>query len=98
MWQLWVNFILGIWVFISGFIASVQGTVNLIICGVLALIFGSWARKLWQGIVIGIAGLWLILSGIIGGLDAKLNYIIVGIVIAILAIWGAIVGKKETTV
>ena len=98
MWQLWVNFILGIWVFISGFIASVQGAVNLIICGIIAAILGFWSNKQWQGIVVGIAGLWLILSGIIGGLNAKINYIIVGIVVAILAIWGAIAGKNETTV
>ena len=95
MWQLWVNFIVGIWVLLSGLIASLQGNINLIICGIIAAVLGFWVGKKWQGIIIGIAGIWLILSGIIAGLDAPINYIIVGIVVAILGIWGALTGKKE---
>ncbi|MCF7886025.1 MAG: hypothetical protein K9M80_05990 [Candidatus Marinimicrobia bacterium] len=98
MWQLWVNFVLGIWVLLSGLIASLQGNVNLIICGVIAAVLGFWSNKLWQGIVIGIAGIWLILSGIISGLQAPVNYIIVGIIVAVLAIWGALGGREEPTV
>ncbi|HMA61692.1 MAG TPA: hypothetical protein VKP78_03490 [bacterium] len=98
MWQLWVNFILGIWVFLSGLITALQGGINLIICGVIAAILGFWARKNWHGVVIGIIGLWLILSGIILGLQAPINYIIVGIVVAILGIWGALQRKEDVTV
>lgn len=98
MWQLWVNFVVGIWAFLSGLIPALQGGINLIICGVIAAILGFWASKKWHGVVIGIIGLWLILSGIIAGLQAPVNYIIVGIVVAILGIWGALQRKEDVTV
>jgi hypothetical protein len=95
MWQVWVNFIIGLWLFISGLVASLQTGLNFIICGILLVILtiiGKLTKK-WQGLVVCILGIWAILSGIISGLAGPVNFIIVGIVVAILSI--LLVGKKE---
>ena len=42
MWQGWIIFILGIWLFISGLIPVLQGGGNLIIVGIISAIFGLW--------------------------------------------------------
>jgi len=94
MWQAWINFILGIWVFFSGIVTSLTASANFIIVGIVVTILGFWTANKWQGVILGIAGLWLILSGIVPGLIAPANMIITGIVAAILAIWE---GSKTQT-
>ena len=43
MWESWVNFGIGVWVFIFGFFApTVLWKINLIIVGGLAIGFGIW--------------------------------------------------------
>ena len=43
MWQGWVNFAIGIWVLIFGFFApTALWKINLIVCGILAIVFGIW--------------------------------------------------------
>jgi len=95
MWQGWVNFIVGLWLILSGIIGSLGVSVNYIIAGIIVAVLGFIAAKQWQGIVDGILGLWLILSGILGSLMASANLFIVGIVVAVLSIWMATTGKEE---
>lgn len=95
MWQGWVNFILGLWLILSGIIGGLGVSVNYIIVGIVVAVLGFWTAKQWQGVVNGILGLWLILSGIVASLMASANLIIVGIVVAVLAIWQAMGGKTE---
>ena len=94
MWQAWVNFILGLWLLISGFIPGLNVNINYIIVGILIAILGFWTYKQWQGIVNGILGLWILVSGFIAALMVNWNLIIVGIVVAILGIWQALTKPK----
>jgi sugar phosphate permease len=44
MWQSWINFGVGVWVLIFGFFAPTSlWKVNLIVCGILAIVFGLWS-------------------------------------------------------
>ncbi len=90
MWQAWVNVVLGIWMLISGFVPSLQTSINLIIVGLIIAIMGFTTYKTWQGIVNGILGLWLFVSGAIINLMAPANLIIVGLVVALIALWEAL--------
>jgi len=94
MWQAWINFILGLWIILSGIIVSLGVSANYIVVGIVVALLGFWTYKQWHGVVIGILGLWLILSGIVTSLIAPVNLIISGIVIAILGIWQAMAKPK----
>lgn len=101
MWQGWINFVLGIWLIVSGFVISLQGRVNMIIVGILAIVFGFLAFKAWQQIINGVLGIWVLVCGLfitsLAATDAtNVNYIIVGIIMAILGIWSALSRPKET--
>ncbi|MEJ2637377.1 MAG: hypothetical protein P8184_19075 [Calditrichia bacterium] len=95
MWSNWVTFILGIWLFISGLIPSLQGDGNLIATGILAVIFGFIASRTWQGVVNGVLGIWIFLSGIWFMLVSPANFLIVGAIMAIVGIWGAIPSSED---
>ncbi len=98
MWQLWINFVIGLWVIISGLIAGVQHEVNLIICGIVVAVLGFWAGKKWQGLVAGIVGVWLFISGLVHStLGKPWNYIIFGLVVAVLCLWAALEKKEVET-
>ncbi len=97
MWQAWVNFILGLWLIVSGIVPSLNTNINFIIVGILIAILGFWTFKQWQGIVNGILGLWILISAFITGLMINWNLIIVGIVVAILAIWQALTKPTKAT-
>lgn len=90
MWQGYVNFILGIFLVVSGIIVNLQASTNLIVVGILAAIFGFWSSKNWQGLVIGILGVWLFLSGSMFGLVFSWNFIITGVILSILGLWYAL--------
>ncbi len=93
MWALWITFILGVWFFVSGIIPGLIAEWNMIIFGLITMIFGFIGyfndRKSWQAVLCGIIGIWFFLSGIWFGLIASWNFIIFGIILAILGIWGA---------
>jgi hypothetical protein len=99
MWQGWVNFILGAWLIVSGFIFPLQGRLNMIIVGVLVIIFG-FSGISWQGIINGILGIWILVCGIfIGTLAvAQWNYIATGIVVLILGFWRGVSRRKKPPV
>ena len=98
MWANWITFIVGIWLFLSGLIPSLQGEANMIIAGAVAIVFGFIAVKTWQGVINGILGVWIFLSGLWFMIEAPANYLIVGAVMAILGIWGAIPHTGSQTV
>ncbi len=97
MWQGWINMILGLWLILSAFVPSLQSSINMIVAGVLAAIFGFWAYKLWQGVVNGILGIWIFLSGVIFNLIVTVNFIVVGIIMGILGVWCALSRPGELT-
>ena len=90
MWQGRVNFILSIWLVLSGIIVFLQVSANLIIVGILAAICGFWGAKNWKGWVNGILGLWIFLSGSVFNLVFSWNFIISGIVLSIFGFWRAV--------
>ena len=90
MWNAWVNFILGLWLLLSGFVQGFVVPGNFIIVGIVVAFMGFTGARKWQGVVNGILGLWLILSGLLPGLIAGANMGITGAVIAVLALWRAI--------
>ncbi|MEJ2636743.1 MAG: hypothetical protein P8184_15800 [Calditrichia bacterium] len=95
MWQGWVSFVLGIWLFLSGLIPGLQAPSNMIIVGVLAAIFGFWNYKMWQGFAVGFLGIWVFLSGIAFSFNTTLNFILMGVLIFVLGIWSALVHPEE---
>lgn len=95
MWQDWLTFILGLWVFISSFIESAYtSAVHNIIFGILIAIFALWAafKKPIEWINF-ILGLWFFISGFF--LFNMWNNLIVGIVVAIIALISGVSKKGE---
>jgi hypothetical protein len=92
MWQGWISFLVGAWLIISAFAISLQGSLNMIIAGAIALIVGFIGGKAWQEIINGLLGLWILVCGIfIASLTvSQANYLIVGIVMAILGFWAGV--------
>ncbi len=88
MWQGWINFLAGIWLIVSGFVYPLEGRANVIIVGVILIIFGFWDAP-WQGIINGLLGIWLLVCGIVLPhlAYARWNYFWVGIVVLILGAW-----------
>jgi len=87
MWQGWVNLILGAWLILSTFVTALRTPANLIIVGILAVIFGFWTYKDWRGDVAGILGLWSFLCGVWFHIFSPVNFFIVGLVMAISGLW-----------
>ena len=87
MVQGWINLILGIWLIVSGIFTTLHHPINMVITGILAMVFGFWLYKMWQGFVVGLLGLWTILSGLVLNLIVPANLIIVGLVMGLLGLW-----------
>jgi hypothetical protein len=90
MWQGWMDFAVGVWLIVSGFIPALQTPSSMIVAGIVAFVFGFWGAarvNSWQGTINGILGVWLFLSGIAFSLIVPWNFFISGAVIGILAIW-----------
>jgi hypothetical protein len=96
MWQGWINLVLGAWLIISSFVPLLQTPANLIIVGILAVVFGFWAYKDWRGDIAGILGLWIFLSGSRFNLVFSWNFIISGIVLSIFGFWYAVLPNHRT--
>lgn len=97
MWQGWINLILGAWLILSGFIPALRTPANIIIVGILAIIFGFWVYKDWRGDVAGILGIWAFLSGVWWNLLSPGNFIIVGLLLGIVGLWEGISHPKPAT-
>jgi len=97
MWQGWINLILGLWLILSGLVSALQTPANLIITGVLAVVFGFWTYKNWQGDVAGVLGIWLFLSGIWWNLLSPVNFIVVGLLLGVIGLWEGLIHPREMT-
>ncbi len=95
MWSMWISFAIGVWVFLSGLIPSLQAEWNLIIFGAAAAVFGFISFRDWQGIANGIGGIWLFLSGIWFMIMSPMNFLITGFAMGLLGIWGALAETKH---
>ena len=108
MWANWVNFVLGIWLVIAGFIPSITTSKtaslwNDLIVGILVLIFAFVAISAkkalcWVNVVMGI---WLIIAAFIPGIVGKKsgnlwNDLISGIIILAIALIAALQKPKTT--
>jgi len=60
MWQGWIAVLDGIWLTVCAFIWQTQTNLNLLIAGIVLVIFGFWANKSLAGIILGFLGIWLI--------------------------------------
>ncbi len=90
MWRAWVNFVVGIWVFISAFWLALVAPWNFFISGLIIAVFGFTAyRSEWQGYINGVLGLWLMASAFFVGLAVPWNMLITGAIVAALAFWRA---------
>ncbi len=102
MWQFWVTFMVGLWLFLGSGIMGVyvkkeDFDVIYLILGILAFGLGLWVfvgqvkslLKVFSAII-GIGGIWLGISSFIAGLQGIANAIIVGIVFIVLGFWGAL--------
>jgi hypothetical protein len=61
MWQGIITFAVGLWLIASGIRVDFESQTNLIVCGIIVLVFGFAAYKNWQGIFVGILGIITIL-------------------------------------
>lgn len=69
MWRVWMNGIIGIWLFSATFLnfSANTNSLNNIIVGSIAIIIGLTfiKDKPWQGWLTGSVGIWLIISAFI---------------------------------
>jgi hypothetical protein len=95
MWQARINFVIGLWMALSGLNAELQTPANLMVSGFIVVALATSTPQKWQSIAIAALGFWLVLSGVITSLIAPANFISVGIIIAILALWYALAKKGK---
>ncbi len=90
MWQSWLNFTIGLWLILCGFVPSLRTPASMIVPGALAFIFGFWSTarvQNWEGSINGILGVWLFLSGVWFQLYLSWNFFVIGGIITVLSIW-----------
>lgn len=95
MWQAWINFVMGLWMALSGLNAGLQTSANLMISGLIVVALAISIPKNWQSITIATLGFWLVLSGVITSLIVPANFIIVGLAISAFALAHALAKKDE---
>ncbi len=86
MWQGWITFLTGVWLTVSALVTKFQTRENLIIAGIVVLLFGFSAGKYWAGIMIGMLGLWTLGSGLTTYLNLPINYLTTGFSIFIVSL------------
>lgn len=96
MWPAWINIMLGIWVFTSGFWYVVSW--NFFTSGFFIAFFGFLhSGRQWQGIMNGILGGCLIASSFSPVLRNAWNLWITGILVTALAVWRTKAASREMT-
>ena len=78
---------LGMWLFLSGFVQDLTTPLNLIICGIVAVIislYGMLLLKRKRAIIPGLLGVWLAVNGYVFENSTPLNFIFIGFIIGIL--------------
>lgn len=104
-WQHAVNFLLGVWLFLSpwilGYTATQAAAWNAYVLGIVIAVLGVAAVmqfQKWEAWLAALGGVWLVVSPWILGFAAigaaMWNAVIVGLAVAILAIWSAL-GEHE---
>jgi hypothetical protein len=96
----WINFILGLWLIVAGFMLGAGSTAAVtqnVVLGIIIAVFAAWAAlsdaqpvASW---IVALAGLWTLISpAVTHGLahTAHTNNIIVGIVVLILGFANAV--------
>jgi len=100
MLTLWISFLFGLWILVSGFFPGLIGVWNLIISGIGAALFGFLSfysnRKMWQGLIIGLIGIWLLISAF-AEILLSWNFLLFGILVAILGLWGALTSSGQAS-
>lgn len=94
MWQGWIGLLDGIFLTILTFITSAQTAENMMIAGIIAIVFGFWASKdSWQGIFLGMLGVWMLGGSFTNYLQLPINFLLTGLSIALIGIMLAL--EKE---
>ena len=87
MWQIWLVFLLGLWVFVSGFVPQALASPgHNMVFGFLIGLFSAWAgfrRKPFEWINF-LLGVWLLISAFL--FQSIWNNLAVGLVVAVLAV------------
>ena len=94
MWQGWINFLDGLWLLTASFIWQWQTSDTMIIAGAIALLFGAWSYKTWQGLMLAFCGFFVLASGISHYMVLPINIFLFGGTIALLGIWEALTHNR----
>lgn len=86
MWQGWIAFLDGLWLTVCAFLWQTQSNVNLLITGIILIIFGFWSNKSVAGIILGFLGIWLVGSGCTSYLNLAVNYLLSGLTVMLIAL------------
>lgn len=108
-WQDWVNLLLGLWLFISPWVAAyahlpgaawTSWMFGLVIMALAAAALIQFAR--WQEWLLAAAGLWLIVSPwVVGFTEIALtrpvwNHVVIGLLVGTLSLWtGLAYGRSK---
>jgi hypothetical protein len=95
MWQGWISFLLGIWLIISGLTPVLQYPINLILVGVLSIIFGFWGIKSWSEAINAILGIWIVVSALAYNMIISQNFLVIGIAMGIFGLWSGLSRPEE---
>jgi hypothetical protein len=99
MLTLWISFLFGLWILVSGFFPGLIGVWNLIISGIGAALFGFLSfysnRTMWQGLIVGLIGIWLLISAF-AEILLSWNFLLFGLLTAVLGLWGALTSSRKS--
>ncbi len=105
-WQAWINYLLGIWLFISpwaiGYLSSSStASWNACVLGVAIVVFaaiGVLLPKVWEEVINIILGVWMVVSAWVLGFgsvrSAESNAVIVGLLVIIFATWALMLNRQ----
>ncbi len=94
MWQGWITMLAGLWLTVASFFWRLQTKEDLIVTGIITVVFGFSDAKDWQGVFIGLLGIWILGSGLTNYLVLPLNFFLSGLTLAFLSLICAVSGMK----
>ncbi len=91
MWQGWMTFGVGLWLIASGIRVDFQAPINLMVCGILAIIFGFSAFKNWMQFAVGFLGIFAVIMALAinPSFDFSVIYYVIGGLITVLSLMNA---------